>query len=105
MQCVLILILQIYIPSGKGPRYILVGAGSCHGRLFRKVFRSNTSGDYHSAMNADHFEVNDLNFTFSYLSLCSNKSTITTEFLVKFLYNTCDRSSKINGFVINFSGI
>ena len=42
----------------------------------------------HSAMNADHFEVNDLNFTFSYLSLCSNKSTITTEFLVKFLYHT-----------------
>ena len=46
------------MPSGKGPRYILVGAGSKDGWLYTKVFRHNDgSADYHKAMNGSHFEV------------------------------------------------
>lgn len=46
--------LKVYVPSGKGKRYILYGAGSRNGWVGEPtIFPYKGTGDYHTAMNSD----------------------------------------------------
>ena len=53
---------QVYLPSGRGPRYILYAAGSKNGWVSKPtVFQhKDASSDYNNGMNGAHFEVNFL---------------------------------------------
>ena len=48
---------QVKIPTGKGPRWILCGAGSKHGWIHTEVFKGKPDGDHHGSMNNKIFEV------------------------------------------------
>ena len=60
---------QVYLPSGRGPRYILYAAGSKNGWVSKPtVFPyKDASSDYHNGMNGAHFEVRDNLSNFCYL--------------------------------------
>ena len=47
------------MPSGRGPRYILYGAGSKNGWVQPPTIFKHKDGhkDFHTGMNSDHFEV------------------------------------------------
>ena len=48
---------QVKRPTGKGPRWILCGAGCRDGWIHCEVFQGKSDGDYHSSINAKKFEV------------------------------------------------